>query len=59
MPDAAKNGSNARKRKCKKSEILTSSLYKIAVEEKENGKVYRKIKRKKWEKSLEQQQERK
>nr|XP_022903609.1 uncharacterized protein LOC111415939 [Onthophagus taurus] len=38
LPDASKKRSAARRRKCEKSEILTSSPYKIAVEEKENGK---------------------
>ena len=38
LPDAAKKRSAARKRKCERSEILTSSPYKIAVIEKENEK---------------------
>lgn len=38
LPDAAKKRSVARKRKCERSEILTSTSYKIAVEEKENEK---------------------
>lgn len=38
LPDAAKKRSAARKRKWERSEILTSSPYKIAVEEKENEK---------------------
>lgn len=37
LPDAAKKRTAARKRKCERSEILTSSPYKI-VEEKENEK---------------------
>ncbi|XP_045457552.1 tigger transposable element-derived protein 6-like [Melitaea cinxia] len=38
LPDAAKKRSATRKRKSEKSEILTSSPYKIIVEEKENEK---------------------
>jgi hypothetical protein len=38
LPDAAIKRSAARKRKCERSEILTSSPYKIAAEEKENEK---------------------
>lgn len=48
LPDAAKKRSAARKKKCERSEILTSSPYKIAVEEKEkvkNAKEEKKIMR--------------
>lgn len=48
LSDAAKKRSAARKRKCERSEILTSSPYKIAVEEKEkvkNAKEEKKIMR--------------
>lgn len=38
LPDAAKKRSAARKRKSERSEILTSSPYKITVQEKENEK---------------------
>ncbi|KAL3279882.1 hypothetical protein HHI36_017388 [Cryptolaemus montrouzieri] len=38
LPDAAKKRSLSRKRKCEKSEIVTSSRYKILVEEKANKK---------------------
>ncbi|CAH2105599.1 unnamed protein product [Euphydryas editha] len=38
LPDATKKRPAARKLKCKMSEILTSSTYKIAVEQKKNEK---------------------
>jgi len=38
LPDAAKKRSESRKRKSEKSQILTSSSYKLLIEEKENEK---------------------
>ncbi|XP_036146776.1 uncharacterized protein LOC118646934 [Monomorium pharaonis] len=45
FPDAAKKRSEARKRKSEKSQILTSSPYKILVEEKENERKGKKAKK--------------